>query len=84
MRYRLRTLLLLITIVGMLFGYCRFYLESSTPFTDKRGLASVRVYETAWQAILFKPAAQLESIVRGRPVYTAVWTSKESLQYKWL
>ena len=82
MRYRLRTLLIVITAVCGVFAYLRTYTASSTTLGDFSGGGMIRVYETAWQAKVFKPAARLESVARGRPVHVAVWTSKSSRQFK--
>jgi hypothetical protein len=82
MRFRLRTLLIAVTIAGCALGYWRVYLVTSTTFTEHGGKGLARVYGTDWEATILKPAAALESIASGRPVYTAVWISRESLHFR--
>jgi len=76
-RFRLRTLMIAVTIAGCALGYWRVYLVTSTTFTDgfpRTGAGLLRVYGTTFEARIFKPAAVLESIASGRHVDTAVWT----------
>ncbi len=57
------------TCVAVLVPYLLAY-----RFTGKRGVSStveLQVYEHSWQASLFKPAASIESYVRGTMVFTA-------------
>jgi hypothetical protein len=84
MRYRLRTLLIAVTAAGCVLAYSRSYVVSSTVFYGYpvQGHQLVRVYDTAWQATMFKPAAMVEAVVKHRPVYVAIWTSKDSRAFR--
>jgi len=71
MRYSLRTLLIAVAVTGCVLAYWRCYLDTQIDSFEMLGVGFFRVYDTAWQALLFTPAAKLESALRGHPVYAA-------------
>ena len=82
LRYKLRTLLIVVAVAGLLLAYWRSYIVSSrVGFTPggEPGTPGVmiRLYRKPWQVVVFRPAAKLESIVTGRRVLTATKASDD-------
>jgi hypothetical protein len=78
MRYRLRTLLIVLALVSIACTYARLYLNGSYeewPHPSAQTIAW-RCYSTDFQAALFWPAAKVESILRGFPVSSLKYKNK--------
>jgi len=70
MRFRLRTLLIVLALVSVACAYARLYLNGpyeEWPHPSAQTIAW-RCYSTDFQAAIFWPAAKVESVLRGFPV----------------
>jgi hypothetical protein len=67
MRYRLRTLMILVTMVGLLCGYWHWYKVRTYAIVTSGG-GVIRIHRTHLEAIIFKPAARVEGISTGAVV----------------
>jgi len=65
LRYKLRTLMIVVAVAGLLLAYWRSYIVSSRvgfspggePGTTSRVM--IRSYRKPWQVVVFRPAAKL-------------------------
>jgi len=69
MRYRLRTLLIAVTLASVAFTYVRFYFVCMRAMQHSETRV-VRIYDERWQAIGFLPLAMADSLITGRRVQT--------------
>ena len=67
-RYKLRTLLIAVTMVSATCAYARLYL-TRTQSISSLGEVDVRLFRTLFEYHLFRPAAAIESAITGRHVY---------------
>jgi len=75
MRYRLRTLLIVIAAMSVGFAYLRAYQDQTVSRWGSCGGRKLRVYDARWKATFFKPAATLESTMTGFHISTAIRTA---------
>jgi len=69
MRFRLRTLMIVVALASAICGYGRLYFSCTTGIVDIDA-ETLRCYRSRWQARLFRPAAAVESAIIGRHVST--------------
>jgi hypothetical protein len=69
MRYRLRTLLIAVTLASIAFTYVRFYFVCMRMMQHNDKFV-IRTYDEHWQALSFWPLAVADSLITGRRVQT--------------
>jgi hypothetical protein len=75
MRYRLRTLLIVVGLAAVLCGYVRWYQVRKLP--SRHFQWEIRYYRSDWEMLLFYPARKTEDWWIGHSTVPIVFTKAE-------